>query len=188
VYELSTSGQETVQHSFNGTDLGGGAPYTGVIRDSSGNLYGTTSVGGGVLYEVDAAGDYMALRQFLVGFGTSKPEGELVRDSAGNFYGTTQYGGKANAGANGVGTVFEIAPSGGTPTALYSFCAGSVFPDCTDGAFPKELVHATNGDLYGIIYGGGGDLLFIRPMGLAPVRVSFKAGFGRRNVIRRIGV
>ena len=41
VYKVDAAGQETVLYSFTGgTD--GGYPYAGVIRDSAGNLYGTT--------------------------------------------------------------------------------------------------------------------------------------------------
>jgi uncharacterized repeat protein (TIGR03803 family) len=45
VYKLDAAGQETVLHSFTyGAD--GGGPLAGVIRDSEGNLYGTTEGGG----------------------------------------------------------------------------------------------------------------------------------------------
>ena len=45
VYKLNTAGQETVLYSFPGaTD--GRYPQAGVIRDSAGNLYGTTCCGG----------------------------------------------------------------------------------------------------------------------------------------------
>jgi len=45
VFKLDAAGQETVLHNFDeGPD--GGTPYTGVTRDDSGNLYGTTSIGG----------------------------------------------------------------------------------------------------------------------------------------------
>jgi uncharacterized repeat protein (TIGR03803 family) len=45
VYELSTTNQLTVLHSFTGTP-DGALPQAGVILDSSGNLYGTTQSGG----------------------------------------------------------------------------------------------------------------------------------------------
>ena len=45
VFKLSSDGTETVLYSFgNGTD--GQNPYAGLIVDSSGNFYGTTSAGG----------------------------------------------------------------------------------------------------------------------------------------------
>ena len=45
VYKLDTAGQETVLYSFRG-GADGAFPFAGVIRDSAGNLYGTTYVGG----------------------------------------------------------------------------------------------------------------------------------------------
>jgi uncharacterized repeat protein (TIGR03803 family) len=44
VFEIDTAGQYTVLHDFDGTD--GQWAYYGVIRDSEGNLYGTTALGG----------------------------------------------------------------------------------------------------------------------------------------------
>ena len=57
VYKLDITGHETVLYSFTG-GADGGSPQAGVIRDSAGNLYGTTVGGGtagwGVVYKVDA--------------------------------------------------------------------------------------------------------------------------------------
>jgi uncharacterized repeat protein (TIGR03803 family) len=44
VFKLDTTGTEAVVYSFTGTD--GWEPAGGVIRDSAGNLYGTTAYGG----------------------------------------------------------------------------------------------------------------------------------------------
>ena len=45
VYKVDTSGHETVLYSFTGgTD--GGSPFTGVIDDSAGGLYGIAYYGG----------------------------------------------------------------------------------------------------------------------------------------------
>jgi uncharacterized repeat protein (TIGR03803 family) len=111
VYKLAPSGQETVLCNFTGyTGANGGYPYTGVIRDSAGNLYGATPYGGsagnGVVYELDPAGNETVLYTFTGGADGGEPfEGSLVRDSAGNLYGTTQFGGK-----NSGGVVFELTP------------------------------------------------------------------------------
>jgi uncharacterized repeat protein (TIGR03803 family) len=54
VFRLDSTGTETVLFSFNGGD--GSEPKGGVIRNSAGNLYGTTSYGGtsnpGVVFEI----------------------------------------------------------------------------------------------------------------------------------------
>jgi len=56
VFELDTAGNETVLYSFTGGS-DGGSPYAGVIRDSAGNLFGTTQMGGnessGVVFKLD---------------------------------------------------------------------------------------------------------------------------------------
>ena len=70
------------------------------------------------------------------------PSGNLLMDAAGNLFGTTQQG-----GANGDGTVFEIAHSGtgyaSTPTTLFSFSA-------TTGPGPNGgLIADAAGDLFG---------------------------------------
>jgi uncharacterized repeat protein (TIGR03803 family) len=44
VYKLDPQGHETVLHSF--VESEGAKPYAGVIRDSAGNLYGTTEDSG----------------------------------------------------------------------------------------------------------------------------------------------
>jgi uncharacterized repeat protein (TIGR03803 family) len=99
------------------------APYSGVILDANGNLYGTTSAGGGgcqgfgcgTVYVLD--GETRKLTR-LVDFddtATNSPEGPLLMDAQGNLYGTTAFGGAtANPNCQGVlrgcGTVFKLAP------------------------------------------------------------------------------
>ena len=78
--------------------------------DAAGNLYGTTSAGGGKLndgtvFEVMADGTKY-LETVLWSFnGTdgNLPWDSLILDSAGNLYGTTVQG-----GSNGNGVVFEV--------------------------------------------------------------------------------
>ncbi len=67
----------------------------------------------------------------------------LLLGSDGNYYGTTQAG-----GANGLGTLFQMTPSG-TITTLYSF-AGA------DGSGPSAgLILGTDGKFYGTTSSGG---------------------------------
>ena len=46
VFKLDTAGGETLLHSFRGGATDGALPMAGSVRDSAGNLYGTTSIGG----------------------------------------------------------------------------------------------------------------------------------------------
>jgi hypothetical protein len=115
----------TVLVAFNNTD--GGSPVGNLIMDSAGDLFGTTSGGGasndGEVFEIVKSGStYSSTTTILTTFnGTNgnEPMGGLVMDSAGNLYGSTQLG-----GANGEGTLFELAKSGSgysTATVLTSF-------------------------------------------------------------------
>jgi uncharacterized repeat protein (TIGR03803 family) len=150
VYKVDVAGHETVLHNFTGgTD--GSNPSAGVIRDSAGNLYGTTTYGGsagqGVVYKVDAAGHETVLYSFTGAADGGQPSAGVIRDSAGNLYGTTYFGGSA---ARGV--VYELDATG-HETVLYSFTGGA------DGRFPiAGVIRDSAGNLYGTTYyGGSGD-------------------------------
>jgi uncharacterized repeat protein (TIGR03803 family) len=161
VYKLSAAGQETILYNFtNGVD--GGLPASGVIRDSAGNLYGTTSSGGsaglGTVYKLDISGNETVLHSFAGGQDGADPQTGVTLDSAGNLYGTTTSGGASYAG-----TVYEVAVTG-IESVLYSFTGGA------DGLFPSSgLVRDSAGNLYGTTSNGGpsgvGVLFKISPSG-----------------------
>lgn len=152
VFKIGPSGTESVLYSFAGPLIGdGGNPQGNLLMDRTGNLYGTTSLGGannfGTVFKITAAGIETVLYSFaggLSGDGAYPQEG-LVMDSAGNLYGTTSQGG---SGAGG--TVFKISPVG-LETVLHSF-AGSP----TDGRVPMaDLMIDSAGNLYGTTDAGG---------------------------------
>ena len=70
VFELNAAGQETVLYSFCPVVgcADGSEPYSGLVRDSMGNLYGTTSQGGkenvGTVFKIDPAGQETVLWSF----------------------------------------------------------------------------------------------------------------------------
>lgn len=111
VFMVAGEGRETVLYSFSGgTD--GGLPYAGVVRDSAGNLYGTTLQGGsapnpsGTVFKLTPSGQETVLHSFTAGEDGGFPLfGGLTQDAAGNLYGTTQSG-----GANNQGVAFRIHP------------------------------------------------------------------------------
>jgi uncharacterized repeat protein (TIGR03803 family) len=145
VFKLDTAGNETVLHSFTGSD--GSGPAASLIMDTAGNLYGTTSTGGafnsGTVFKLDPSGRETVLHSFT-GPDGGGPDAGLIMDNAGNLYGTTSGGGSA-----GVGTVFKIDTSG-NETVLYSFKGG------TDGARPEAgLIMDQAGNLYGTTLAGG---------------------------------
>lgn len=119
VFKLTKEGQETVLYSFSALHQDGRYPAAALIRDSSGNFYGTTLGGGietkychviengcGVIFKLSSAGKETVLHRFA-GYPIegSSPISDLLRDSLGNLYGTTMIGGTAEQG-----TVFEFAP------------------------------------------------------------------------------
>jgi uncharacterized repeat protein (TIGR03803 family) len=186
IFQLSPSGgtwTETVLYGFNGTN--GSYPVGSVIVDTSGNLYGTTSIGGsgtcyllgfnvgcGVVYELSppaqqsGAWTYTTLYNFQGGNDGLFPLGSLVFDKKGNLYGATQFGGGKGTTCNtyyggNCGTVFELRPpkqKGGawTEKVLYSFAGGTKGKRFGDGANPQgNLVFDSQGAIYGTTFYGG---------------------------------
>jgi uncharacterized repeat protein (TIGR03803 family) len=117
VFKVNKAGKETVLYSFtDGAD--GAGPEAGLIRDSAGNLYGTTAYGGGgtacsggcgTVFKLDTAGHETVLHSFAGGTDGALPEADLTQDSAGNLYGTTYNGGGTGCGGAGCGVVFEVS-------------------------------------------------------------------------------
>ncbi len=152
VFQISlANGQETILHAFaGGSD--GAFPFAGLIRDSAGNLYGTTRGGdildAGTVFEINSAGVESLLHSFLVSEGRC-PQGGLVRDSAGNLYGTAESGGVTNSNcANGCGTVFRL-DTAGTLTVLHRFTGSP------DGSLPPSGLLMVKGNLFGTTLSGG---------------------------------
>jgi len=134
-----------LKHAFTGGD--GALPTATLIQDLAGNLYGTTSYGGGsglgVVFKLDTANTETVLHAFAGPDGAT-PHGRLVLDESGNLYGTTSAG-----GTSGLGTVFKIDTSG-TETVLHNFSGKP------DGAKPYAgLVMDGAGNLYGTTEKGG---------------------------------
>src|ERR1022692_846017 len=153
VFKLTLSGNPTLLHSFclqtNCTD--GAEPTAALVRGGDGNFYGTTSAGGanyaGVIFKVTPNGTYTILHSFAAAGEGNSVVAPLIQASDGNFYGTSNGG-----GAHGLGTIFEISPSGDF-TTVYNF-QGS------DGAAPQgALVEDGSGIFYGTTYAGGANNL-----------------------------
>jgi hypothetical protein len=113
---------EAVLYRFTG-EADGGIPEGGVIFDSAGNLYGTTTGGGtngvignggGTVYKLTpSTGGVWAettLHSFLKLPDGLAVYGLLVRSPSGGFLGTTEFGGASTNCGAGCGTIFEISP------------------------------------------------------------------------------
>jgi uncharacterized repeat protein (TIGR03803 family) len=151
VFELNPStGQLRTLASFDVTD--GAYPYSGLIADAGGDLYGTTSQGGanendqGTVFELTLSTGALTTLATFDGPNGAYPYAGLIADANGNLYGTTYQG-----GANSEGTVFELTSSTGALTTLAT-CDGP------NGAYPYAgLIADASGDLYGTTYGDSTD-------------------------------
>jgi uncharacterized repeat protein (TIGR03803 family) len=153
VYEVA-AGTHTLSAlvSFNGTN--GFWPWSRLIADASGNLYGTTYGGGansdGTVFEVTAGThSLITLASFNGPNGISSFAG-LLADASGNLFGTTYGGGNLTLhGGGGAGTVFEVTAGTHELVTLVAF-------DDLDGAIPRcDLIADANGNLYGTTQSGG---------------------------------
>ncbi|MDR3691321.1 MAG: hypothetical protein P4L46_18220 [Fimbriimonas sp.] len=187
VWEIRALGSYVDLHDFGGTVINtngkygpdGANPLADVSVDKAGNLYGTTSYGGpnigsigssyscGIVWEIDASGDYFDLHDFgggvhnadgSVGLDGANPAAGVTFDTAGNMFGTTSGGGPNSAGNFGAGMIWKITASG-TYKDLHDFGGPIINADGgigADGANPGGAVTIDgNGNLYGTASQGG---------------------------------
>jgi uncharacterized repeat protein (TIGR03803 family) len=163
IFKMTPSGKPKTLYAFCAQTgcPDGKNPAARLLQGVSGELYGTTQDGGtnagplgygaGTFFKISPDGKLTTLYNFCTQIECQDglyPNAELVRAANGDFYGTTVEG-----GLHSLGTVFKVTPSG-TLTTLYSFCSEGA---CTDGQYPTGgLIQATNGDLYGTTWEGGG--------------------------------
>jgi len=148
----------------------GAAPKAGLIIDTNGNLYGTTTESGihanGLIYELSPNGagwTYKILHRFCSR--TDCKDGDQPRyvtlayqgaasgapyDGVSPLYGVTALGGQHHGGA-----VFELTQTAGKwqEKVIYSFCVATGCPD-GDQPFATVTVGATGTTLYGTAGGG----------------------------------
>lgn len=176
VFKLAPNGNggytESVLYDFGtlASYADGSNPYSHLVLDGQGNLYGTTQAGGrygnGTAFKLTASANGY-VQSVLYSFGAlpsnadgAWPEGPLLIDSHGNMFGTTVVG-----GAHGRGTVYKLTPdsasaTGYTESVVYSLggVPASGLPGVyADGAYPNQvgLVMDPAGALYGTASSGG---------------------------------
>lgn len=170
VFSLTTSGGESIVHSFSGAK-DGALPYAGLMN-ANGVLYGTTAGGassGGTVFSITTLGKETVLHDFG-GSDGADPHASLVEIGS-TLYGTTVFGGSLQ-----IGTVFEITRSH-RETVLHSFSGTRVGGD---GKYPAARLLNLNGILYGTTYKGGamdrGTVFKITQTGTESVLYNFKGG------------
>src|SRR5258708_15925311 len=148
VFKVDATGNETMLYSFTG-GADGAFPISTLVRDSAGNLYGTTtqggSVGSGVVFRVDPSGNETVLHNCTGGSDGVSPSGGLTLDAAGNLCGTASQGGNFNAGI-----LFKLTPAG-KEIILHAFTGGN------DGKYPSStsVLMDANKNIYGVKQEGG---------------------------------
>ncbi|MFZ0312832.1 MAG: choice-of-anchor tandem repeat GloVer-containing protein [Candidatus Korobacteraceae bacterium] len=153
VFKLTQSGgswTESVLWSFTGGNDGAN-PFSGVIFDNAGNLYGTAAFGGannqGVVYELSPSESGWT-QSTLYSFrseDSSYPYGGVTMDAQGNLYGTT-------GGPQGDGEAYELAQANGN----WIVSRRQVF-FAYEGPYDTPTLDA-EGNLYGTVcLGGNGD-------------------------------
>jgi uncharacterized repeat protein (TIGR03803 family) len=150
VFKVAPDGSETVVYAFHGGTDGSG-PTSSLLRDSSGNLYGTTAVGGssncqgfgcGTVFRIGADGTERVLYAFTGLSDGSWPWGNLAMDAKGNLFGMTDVGGESS------GVIFKLSQKG-KESVLHTFTGGK------DGSQPNGFIADKTGELFGAtIYGG----------------------------------
>jgi uncharacterized repeat protein (TIGR03803 family) len=154
----ATAGQTKVVYGFAG-DEAGEYPATDLVLDASGNLYGTTVLGGdvgtGTVFELKRHGKkwkHQVLYSFTGGADGGQPYGGVTVGGPDTLFGAAVIGGTGGAcPEDGCGVVYELTKSNGvwTETVIHAF-------DGTDGYGPGAgLSMDADGDLFGMTPTGG---------------------------------
>lgn len=146
----------TVLHNFTGGGDGAN-PMSSLIRDRSGDFYGTTEAGGldydGTVFKLSDRGSGWIVTPLYAfhGYDGANPQLGLILGPDGTLYGTT-----ANGGQNSLGSIYNLRPPATacvsvscpwSETVLYSF-TGSDSGDPTG-----SLIFDQSGNLYGTAFG-----------------------------------
>jgi uncharacterized repeat protein (TIGR03803 family) len=139
---------------FGGTN--GSQPWGSLVQATDGNFYGTTAFGGtghGNVFRITPAGKVTSIYSFCPQTCTDGeiPETAPILGSDGNLYGVTVSGGNVSPTSDGSGVFYRMTLAGKI-TVLHNFCSKA---NCTDGATPRGIIQASDGNFYGATNYGG---------------------------------
>ena len=145
VFGLTTTGKETLVHSFSSD---GRDPHSTLLAQD-GVFYGTTftgpgNSGNGTVYALKTNGTELWTYDFKGGWDGALPDSGLI-DLSGTLYGTTESGGNQD---DNDGSFYRITPAG-KERELYAFVAAP------DGASPCGNLIEIKGRFYGTTQSGG---------------------------------
>ena len=167
VFKLSPNGMGwsfEVLHIFTGGN-DGSLPQVPVTLDAEGNVYGTTTAGGGscplqgsegcgIVFKLSQNGSggwsETVLHRFSKTSDGAIPLSNLIFDASGNLYGTTEFSGATRACPQGCGTIYKLSPSGSS----WSFSVIHTF-NSTGGSFGGIIFFDSEGTMFGTTGGGG---------------------------------
>ena len=142
IFEVSLSGKFVGEFQFLGGRNGGG-PGISLVLANNGYFYGIAGGGrsaGGEIYAYSPSGNlYVVADQSF----TNRVNGVSL-GADGNLYGTSMLG-----GVDGLGSIFELTPTGSFST-IYNFCSQS----CTDNDPDTGVTQGSDGNFYGTASGG----------------------------------
>jgi uncharacterized repeat protein (TIGR03803 family) len=105
IFTMTVKGKVTTLYSFGSQSncADGQEPLAGLVQARSGDLYGTTFVGGatgcggyGTVFKITQRGKFTSLVSFQCGATPCNPSAPLALAADGTLYGTTQNGGQNN--------------------------------------------------------------------------------------------
>ena len=156
----------TELHAFTSPD--GLNPYGYLLRDGSGNLYGTTSLGGangnGTIWKYSNTGSFGVLYN-LDNTSGSYSRSAVTTDAVGNLYAAS-----GNGSAGGTGAFIKLNPDGSL-NQVYSL-------DPNVASYPNSApIVDASGNMYGISWtnngGSNGNIFKITPSGTQSIVLDF---------------
>jgi uncharacterized repeat protein (TIGR03803 family) len=152
IFQMTPAGVLNLLYFFSGgTD--GALPLAALVQANDGNFYGTT-FGSPLLtipasvFKMTRTGTFKTLHTLNGTTDGANVRAGLVEATDGNFYGAAGQGGTSTNCNNGCGTLYRVTTNG-SYSVLHNF-DGTQGSDASGTPFQH-----TNGELYGVTFGGG---------------------------------